>query len=167
VWQVMARLEKAGQIRRIFHGVYYKPAYSKLLDEFEAPSPHHVALALARKFNWTIAPSGVTALNQMGLSTQVSSKWSYISSGPYKKFSFDNTKIEFKHRSNKEIAGMSLKSAMVIQSLRALGKNGINSTTIQKLKYILSAEEKAALRKETQQTTAWIYSFIKQICMED
>ncbi|MDW7656199.1 MAG: DUF6088 family protein [Bacillota bacterium] len=86
-----------------------------------------------------------------------------MSSGPYKKFSFDNTKIEFKHRSNKEIAGMSLKSAMVIQALRALGKNGINTTTIQKLQNILSAEEKATLRKETQQTTAWICYICKRL----
>lgn len=46
--------------------------------------------AIARKYNWTIAPSGNTALNLLGLSTQVPSKWKYVSYG----FSFGNIVIE-------------------------------------------------------------------------
>lgn len=52
-------------------GVFYCPRYSKLIDEFEAPSPDKVAKILARKFSWSIATCGDTALNQLGLSTQV------------------------------------------------------------------------------------------------
>lgn len=67
-------------------GIFYYPRYSKLIDEFEAPSPDKVAETLARKFNWTIAPCGVTALKRLGLSTQVSAKWIYISDDPYREF---------------------------------------------------------------------------------
>ena len=166
VWQTMMRLEKTHQITRIIRGVYYKPVYSEFLGEYEAPSPHHVAMALARKHNWTIAPSGVTALNQLGLSSQVSAKWSYISDGPTKYFFFSNTELKFIHRSNKEISGMSYKTAMVIQALRAIGKTNIDLRTIQKLQKLLTSKEKTILLKEAQQTTAWIYSIIKQICKE-
>ena len=71
VRQCLSRLEKSQQIVRIMRGVYYQPSYSELLQEYEAPSPHHVAMALARNFGWTIAPSGAAALNMLGLSTQV------------------------------------------------------------------------------------------------
>ena len=166
VWQTLSRMEKAQQIIRIFRGVYYKASYCDILGEYESPSPHHVAMALARKHNWTVAPSGATALNQLGLSTQVSSKWLYVSDGPYRQFSFNTIKLIFKHRSNKELSGMSDMTILVIQALRALGKNTVDDTTKKKLRKLLSDEEKEKLVNEAQQTTAWIYSTIKQICKE-
>lgn len=75
--KALNRLDSYGKIKKICRGVYYNPKFSELLGEYEAPSPHNVALALARKFNWTIAPSGNTALNQLGLSTQVTAHWTY------------------------------------------------------------------------------------------
>ena len=73
------RLTQAGMLRRILKGVYEKPKYSKLLDEYVAADPEAVANALARSYHWTIAPCGNTALNLLGLSTQVTAVWSYIS----------------------------------------------------------------------------------------
>lgn len=165
VWQVLSRLEQKEKIQRIFRGVYYNPRYSELLGEYEMASPHQVALALARNYGWTIAPSGNTALNQLGLSTQVSEKWSYISDGPYNTFEFNNIQIEFKHRSNKDISGLAPRTALVIQAIRALGKDDITEEDIVKISSILTTEEKEILLKEAKQSTAWIYKFIKKICM--
>lgn len=164
VRQCLSRLEKSQQIVRVMHGVYYQPAYSEFLQEYEAPAPHHVALALARKFGWTIAPSGAAALNMLGLSTQVPSRWSYVSDGPYRSFSFGNISIEFKHCSAKEISGMSAKTALVIQAIKALGKENLDERSIQRIRRILSDEEKARLLIEVQHTTAWIYEAVKTIC---
>lgn len=101
------RLTQTGTLRRILKGVYEKPKYSKLLDEYVAADPDAVAKALARSYHWTIAPCGNTALNLLGLSTQVTAVWSYISDGPYKTYEWNSTKLEFKHRTNKEITGLS------------------------------------------------------------
>ena len=81
--QSLSRLVQSGTLRRILKGVYEKPKYSKLLDEYVAADPEAVANALARSYHWTIAPCGNTALNLLGLSTQVTAVWSYISDGPY------------------------------------------------------------------------------------
>lgn len=164
IWQVLTRLEQSKEIQRIFRGVYYCPIYSELINEFEAPSPDHVAKAIARKHGWTIAPSGNTALNQLGLSTQVSSKWSYISDGPYNTYQFNNIEIEFKHCSNKDISGLSHITTLVIQALKALGKNGVTEEVIQKLKNMISANDKIKILTEGKQSTAWIYRYIKIIC---
>lgn len=164
IWQILARLENSNAIKRILRGVYYCPVYSELLNEYEAPSPSHVANAIARKHGWTIAPSGNTALNQLGISSQVSSKWSYISDGPYNDYQFNNIELEFKHCSNKDISGLSNKTALVIQALKALGKNGVTEDIILKLKNHLSVNDKEKLLTEGKQSTAWIYSYIKKIC---
>ena len=166
VRQCLSRLEKSQQIVRIMRGVYYQPAYSELLQEYEAPSPHHVAMALARNFGWAIAPSGAAALNMFGLSTQVPAHWSYVSDGPYRSFSFGNITIEFKHCSSKEISGMSHKTALVIQAIKALGKENIDKENLQRIRRTLSIEERVALIEEAKRTTAWIYEAIKKVCKQ-
>ena len=123
-------------------------------------------MALARNFGWTIAPSEAAALNMLGLSTQVPAHWSFISNGPYRSFSFGNITIEFKHCSSKEISGMSPKTALVIQAIKALGKENIDEENLQKIRRSLSVEEKIALLEEARRTTAWIYEAIKKVCKQ-
>ena len=158
------RLVQAGTLRRILKGVFEKPKFSKLLGEYVAADPDAVAKALARCYHWTIAPCGDTALNMLGLSTQVTAVWSYISDGPYKTYEWDKTKIEFKHRTNKEVTGLSLMTILVIQALKTLGKENVDEKTIRVLSHRLNEDEKAALLAEGAEATDWIYTVIKEIC---
>ncbi|HFI0399223.1 TPA: DUF6088 family protein [Streptococcus suis] len=157
------RLVEDKRIIRIMKGIYYNPNFIELIGEYEAPSINEVANAIARKYNWTIAPSGNTALNILGLSTQVPAKWTYISDGRYVSFSFGNITIEFKHRNNGDISKMSRLTAMVIQSIKAIGKDKITSNQIDYLREKLTEKEKAALRTESKYTSAWVYDVIKNI----
>ena len=158
------RLTHAGMLRRILKGVYEKPKYSELLDEYVAADPDAVAKALARNYHWTIAPCGNTALNLLGLSTQVTAVWSYISDGPYKTYEWNSTKLEFKHRTNKEITGLSHMTSLVIQALKTLGKNNVTSEIIQTLSERLSQDEKQACLKEATESTDWVYDTIRKMC---
>ena len=160
----LSRLTKRGALRRVINGVYEKPKYSEFLGEAVATDPKEVARAIARSYHWTIAPSGETALNMLGLSTQVPTVWSYISDGPYKRYEWNSTRLEFKHRTNKEITGLSQTSALVIQALKTLGKNRVSSETVEKLSARLSDSEKDLLLKETKESTDWVYDIIRQIC---
>lgn len=162
--QIISRLIKEGTLRRIIRGVFEKPKYSKLLQEYVAADPTEIANALARCYHWTIAPCGDTALNKLGLSTQVTAVWSYISDGPYKTYEWDKTKIEFKHRTNKEITGLSPTTILVIQALKTLGKENTDSKVIRILSHRLNTEEKAALLREGSEATDWVYNVIREIC---
>ena len=164
---ILSRLEEDGVIRRVMRGIYDKPVYNDFLKEYIAPSPSLVAEALARNFGWTIVPCGDTALNILGLSTQVPAAWSYVSDGTYKEYTYDNTTIKFKRTTNKEISKLSYKTALVVQALKALGKDNIDETIINKLKNDLTAEEKTTAQLEAKAATSWIYEFIKQICKGD
>ena len=162
--QIISRLIKEGTLRRIIRGVFEKPKYSKLLQEYVAADPNEIANALARCYHWTIAPCGDTALNKLGLSTQVTAVWSYISDGPYKTYEWDQTKIEFKHRTNKESTGLSPTTILVIQALKTLGKENTDSKVIRILSHRLNTEEKAALLREGSEATDWVYNVIREIC---
>ena len=164
---ILSRLEEDGVIRRVMRGIYDKPVYNDFLKEYIAPSPSLVAEALARNFGWTIVPCGDTALNILGLSTQVPAAWSYVSDGTYKEYTYDNTTIKFKRTTNKEISKLSYKTALIVQALKALGKDNIDDTIINKLKNDLTDEEKTTALLEAKATTSWIYEYIKQICKGD
>ena len=165
--QGLKRLYQSGIIRRIIRGVYEKPKYSKLLDEYVAADPDAVAKALARCYHWTIAPCGNTALNLLGLSTQVTAVWSYISDGPYKTYEWNSTKLEFKHRTNKEITGLSYMTSLVIQALKTLGRANVTPEIIQTLSEKLSEAEKQACLKEATESTDWVYDTIRKMCGGD
>ena len=163
----LIRLADEGLIKKILFGVYYKPEFNELLGETVAPSPNKVAHALARNFGWTIVPCGDTALNLLGLSTQVPSQWVYVSDGAYKEYTFDNTTIKFKRTTNKEISKVSYKTALTIQALKALGKENITEQVISRLKKILTDEEKEKMLAESKSATSWVLELIKIICKDE
>ena len=158
------RLTQTGILRRILNGIYEKPKYSKFLREYVAVDPDKVAKAIARSYHWTIAPCGDTALNLLGLSTQVTSVWSYISDGPYRKYEWNNACIEFKHRTNKEISGLSYTTILLVQALKTLGKERVSGEVIAILSERLTSEEKSTALKEAAESTDWVYNIIKKIC---
>jgi hypothetical protein len=162
--KALSRLESDGVLRRIMRGVYEYPEYNDFLKEYVAPSPDKVAHALARNYGWTIVPSGDTALNMLGLSTQVPATWLYVSDGTYKEYSFENITLKFKHTANKEISNISYKTALAIQALKSLGKERITGSVVASIANTLSKKEKQAMLVEAKYATAWIYDTIKRIC---
>ena len=129
----LTRLEADGLIRRVIRGVYDKPEYNDFLGEYVAPSPDKVANALARNFGWSIVPCGDTALNLLGLSTQVPAAWVYVSDGTYKEYAYDNTTIQFKRTTNKEVSKLSYKTALTVYDPGQVGSvmltyNGTDKT---------------------------------------
>ena len=158
------RITQTGLLRRVLNGIYEKPKYSKLLKEYVAVDPDQVAKAIARNYHWTIVPCGYTALNLLGISTQVTAIWSYINDGPYRKYEWNNTCIEFKHRTNKEISGLSYMTRLIIQALKTLGKENISKEVIVMLSDRLTFEEKTTMLKEAAESTDWVYNVIRKIC---
>ncbi|HEO3773814.1 TPA: hypothetical protein VAV95_002107 [Streptococcus agalactiae] len=164
VRRTLNQLVSENKITRVINGFYYNPRYSELIGEYEAVSIHELALAIARKYNWNIAPYNSTALNLLGLSTQVPTHYKYISSGRYKEYKIGDTILEFKKVNPGEIANMSLKTATVIQAIKSLGKENITSEVIQKIRENLSEKERIDLMNESKSVPAWIYEVIREIC---
>ena len=166
VRKCLGRQVEEKNIRRILDGVYEKPTYSKLLKEYIPANPERVAYAIARSFRWTIAPCGDVALNKLGLSTQVPVVWSYISDGPYRKFSWDNITLSFKHRANREISFMSETTTLVVEALKTLGKDRVDDSIILSLRNRLPKAEKKKMLEEATVVSEWIYAVIKKVCTE-
>jgi len=157
------RMEKADRLIRILDGLYAKRRISKLTGEIVYPSMTSVAYALARKFCWSIVPSGEHNLNILRLSDQMPATFEYLSDGPYRSYDVNERTLTFKTTKSKDIKGMSQKTSLVVQALKAIGKDAITEDDIDRLKSVLSAEEKKATLEEGMNATSWVYECLKKI----
>ena len=162
------RLNESGELHRVMHGVYSKPHYSKMLDVYVPPHSDNIAKAIARNYGWTVVPCGDTALNMLGLSTQVPSNTMYVSDGPYKTYNADGVKLGFKRTNSKnEIVAVSYKTALMIQALKAIGKDNITDEALRKLSKVLDHNDKQKALAESQRITAWVSDCVKRVCVEE
>ena len=162
--KALSNLTKQGKIRRIARGLYDYPKYSDFLQMQLGPDIEQVAFAIARKFNWQIEISGNSALNILGLSTQVPGTYLYLSNGANRKYTInENITIEFKKSALKNIGFKYKESSLIVQALRALGKEYITQEVVSKIQSQISEKLYDKILEDTKTTTAWIYEIIKQI----
>lgn len=164
--KALSNLVKKGKIRRICRGMYDYPKYSELLGQELSPDHDNVARAFARKFNWRILPTGDAALNLFGLSTQVVGKFVYLSDGPNRSYEIGGYELEFRKTALKEIGFKQQESGLIVQALKALGKERITSEVRRKIRQQIEPEKCARICKETRNVTGWVYDAIKKICRE-
>jgi len=164
---VFHKLVAKGTIRRVARGVYDYPKYSELLKQNLSPDFDQVARALARKFNWRITPTGDAALNLLGLSTQVPGRLVYLSDGPGRSYKIGNFTLTFKKAALKDVGFKHRESGLVVQALKALGKERIDEKTISAIRAQLDGKARKRVLKETVTATGWVYDAIKRICAEN
>lgn len=164
--QTLSRFAKEGTVRRLLRGVYDYPAFSTLLNAPASPDPDSIARAIARAHGWTILPAGETALNILGLSTQVPAQWQYFSDGPSKTFEWQGGKLVFKHRANKETTVLSPKTALLVQALKTLGELRVDDSVISALQTKFDRREQARAVREARYATSWVYEIIKRLAAQ-
>jgi hypothetical protein len=164
--QTLMRLEDKGTIRRILRGLYDYPQFSDLLKETLGPDLDQAAHALARKFGWRIQPSGNTALNLLGLSTQIPAQAVYLSDGPTKTYSMNKQELTFRKRTLKESGFKHHESELLVQAFKELGRERIDAKLCAKLHKSISNEKWPQIVKDTRSATSWIYDAIRTIAGE-
>lgn len=157
------QLAEAGTIRRVLRGLYEYPRYSEFLQTTLSPDIDGAARALARKFGWRIQPNGEMALNLIGLSTQVPGRAVYLSDGPTRSYTIGATELVFRHAALKDIGFKHRESGLIVQALKALGKNRIDEPVIGKIRAWLPESKRGKIRAETKRSTSWIYEAILKI----
>lgn len=162
----LAVLLSDGTIRRLARGLYDYPRQSRLLETPASPDLDEVARALARRYRWSIIPAGALAANMLGLSTQVPARSVYISDGPTKTIKIGRQTIRFKNARPKETGVASVRSGTVIQALRHLGRRAVDRQVLEKLRRLLSDDEKRDLVRDARQSADWIYAAARDIAGE-
>ena len=94
VTRALSRLEKEGMLVRISQGIYLYPMRNRF--GILKPSIDDFAVDIAQKDKAGIIPSGLTALNKLALSTQVTMNAVYLTDATAREIKIGNSTIVLK-----------------------------------------------------------------------
>jgi hypothetical protein len=163
VSKALERLEEKGEIRRVARGIYKKPQFSNFVGEIRGASVDEIAKAIARRDKARIIPTGVYALNALGLSTQVPMNVVYLTDGAARRINVGKGKgILFKKTSPKNLATKGNISGLVIQALKSIEKDKIRDDEKRKIIDLLKREDIENLKHDITVAPEWIRIIMRE-----
>lgn len=153
--QILNRLVKFGEIKRISRGVYVKPKHVPRMGE-TLPLVSEIAEAIARSTGEIVAIHGAEAARQLGLTTQVPMRLVLYTSGNTREVKVKNQSILLKHVSPSKLIAPNTIAGLVISALIYLGQNQVTHDTLQKISSQLSPKDFETTLKQIEYMPAWL-----------
>ena len=119
----LAELTSEGVLVKLAQGIYAKPRKSRFGVVF--PSVEKIVQAIATRDNAEILPSGMTALNSLGLSTQIPMNYTYLTTGSERTIKLANQQVVLKRGVPKNFCYETRLIALLVQALRALKQENV------------------------------------------
>ena len=136
----LSRLCRNGKLCRFAKGIYYIPAYDKWDGTLREPSLDAIALKIAQRDNARVIPTGIYALNKLGLSTQVPTNIIYITDGSARQMRFGEGKsITFRHSNDLgNFAYQSRLMQLAVLAMREIGEKTITENQKEIIKKMIT-----------------------------
>lgn len=156
----LSELATEGVLTKIAQGIYVKPRNSRF--GVVLPTVDKVVQAIATRDNAEVLPSGMTALNILGLSTQVPMNYTYLTTGSERIVKLANRQVILKRGVPKNFCYETRLIALLVQALRALKQENVNSEEMQTIRSLLSKEpDKDSLMRDVDLMPAWMKRIVK------
>ena len=155
VKKVLLRLEKKQLLVRLAHGIYLYPKIDKELGILY-PSTESIAEAIAKRDKIRIIPTGIYALQQLGISTQIPMNVIYLTDGAPRKIKVGKRTITFKKTVPKNLAIKNKILSNIVQGLKELGKENITDEVKQKINQALEKVPVEILKEEILNAPVWV-----------
>ena len=160
VGSILSELTTEGMLVKIAHGIYAKPRRSKF--GVVLPSVDKVVQAIAARDNAEVLPSGMTALNALGLSTQVTMNYTYLTTGSERTVNLSNRKVVLKRGVPKNFCYGTRLISLLVQALKALKKENVGEEELNIIQQLVLKEtDKETLAKDVDMMPAWMKRIIK------
>ncbi len=160
VGSTLAELTESRVLFKMAQGIYVKPRKSRF--GLVLPSIEKIVQAIAMRDNAEVLPSGTTALNALGLSTQVPMNYSYLTSGSERTIKLANRQVVLKRGVPKNFCYKTRLIALLTQALRALKQENIGDSEIQIIRELIAKEtDKESLAKDVDAMPGWMKRIIK------
>ena len=162
VQKAFERLEDSEQLIRIARGIYCYPKIDKELGiGVLYPTFEEIASAIARRDKARIVPTGIYALNKLGLSTQLPMNVVYLTDGSPRKINLQGDRgILFKHTAKKNLAFQNRFAMLLTFALREIGESNLTEELLEKVKNLIKDVPLETLKKDFPLIPAWIRKII-------
>ena len=162
--QALSRLVKAGQLRRVSHGLYDMPRFSNVLKRLAPVDLDAAIAALARRDGARIMPDGLVAANHLGLTNAVPAKVSYVTDGHSRTLKIDGRTVRFRHAGPSVMQWAGKPAAPVVQALRWLGPDAAtDALVVSTLSRHLPDDVKLNLLQNSRDLPGWALPLARSI----
>lgn len=159
----LQRLTEKGLLIRLSKGIYYYPKHDELLG-LVYPSAEQIGNAIAKRDKARIIPTGSYAMYRLGLTTQVPINVVYLTDGSARKIQIGKQAIVLKKTSPKNLSAKNQLSNLIIQGLRAIGKENVTQSHILKIKKTISDSKGVNdLHNDILYAPVWIQKIVLEI----
>lgn len=124
VGQILSDLAKDGIIHHLSRGVYLKTEETRFGLVY--PPIEDIATAIARRDNAQVIPTGATAQNILGLSTQVPMNAVFLTSGSARMIKLGSRTITFRRAVPKNFAIKGRYTSLIVQALKSIGEENFS-----------------------------------------
>jgi hypothetical protein len=118
--KALQRLAIAGKLRRIDRGLYDTPRFNSLTSRSTAPDTHTVIDAIARRDQARFIVDGLTAANDLGLTTAVPARVTVYTDNRLRPIKLGNQVIQFKQAAPSRLYWAGRPAMRVVQALHWL-----------------------------------------------
>ena len=161
VSKALERLVLRDEISRVARGIFTRPVIDPFLGPIR-PDAETIAEAIRRRDKARIIPTGVTALNALGLSTQVPMNVVYLTDGAARKINLGKRTILFKKAAPKNLAAIGKISGLVIQALKEIGKDKVTNKEMEIILRQLEKEDPYRLQHDIRLAPEWIRIILRK-----
>lgn len=159
--KALQRLEDKGAIKRVAQGIYVRPKIDPYIGEV-LPSAEEVAAGIAKRDKIRLVPTGVYALNALGLSTQIPINLVFLTDGAPREIKLGKRSIKLKKTTPKTLLAKGEISSLVIQALREVGKDKISAEEELKILALLKKENQKDLAHDIKLAPVWIRKIMQK-----
>jgi hypothetical protein len=163
----LGKLQKAGVLMRVAHGIYYYPKNdTKYGNTPVPPTVEEIAYGIAKRDKVRIVPTGTYALNALGLSTQVAANVVFITDGAPRRIRVGKGRgILFKHTSEaRSLAYKSKLLMLIVSALREIGEDKATPQQLEIIKKHLSNVSQKELNADIQLMPIWVRKILLPLC---
>lgn len=164
VQKAMEQLVAKGLVVRVARGIYCFPKKDKVWNTgFLPPSYDDIANAIARKEHAQIVPTGVHALNRLGLSEQIPMRLIYLTSGRSRTLQLtDGQTLQFVHTPLRNLAFHNQTAMLVTFALKEIGKDNLTEEQKAHVLQLLRQEDPESLKRDLSLMPDWIQMIVQQ-----
>lgn len=162
VRKVLRQACELGLASHLSQGIYVKPMHSRF---GEVPPPLEVvAKAIAQRDHAQIMPTGATAANMIGLSTQVPMTLCYQTTGSSRTVKVGRRTIKFQHAVPRNFAYRGTTIPLAVQAVREIGQDNLGDEGLSKLyDYMSKSPDKDTFKTDVLLAPVWIQNILKPI----
>jgi len=160
VGKALERLVNSGELHRVATGIYVRPEKDRVLG-IVLPGIEEIAEAIRKRDKARIVPTGSYALYKLGLTTQVPMNVVYYTDSTARKIKVVKQTITFKRASARNLSAIGDISKLVIQALKAIGKDKVTEEELDRLRELLKQEKPFHLQHDLKIAPEWIRKLLK------